>query len=187
MPKEYMHAALYSFVPQILTSTIYHQHIIGLLKIPKQEGSSRTFYPSKICWNVWITVQASAILFPDWNNWMNVLSKPIIVCKTVPRLWIFLRIISYHSCYTNVPPEFPGIIDYRGITSCNCLWCQKKTLNICILFRSTLKTKWTLLPQPRPFLFIEAVSLNVWINWPIYCRIIFLIRKQNFITDSGLS
>ena len=44
MPKEYMHAALYSFVPQILTSTIYHQHIIGLLKIPKQEGSSRTFF-----------------------------------------------------------------------------------------------------------------------------------------------
>ncbi len=47
MPKEYMHAALYSFVPQILTSTIYHQHIIGLLKIPKQEGSSRTFLSFK--------------------------------------------------------------------------------------------------------------------------------------------
>lgn len=43
MPKEYMHAALYSFIPQVLISTIYHQNIIGLLKIPKSEDSSRTF------------------------------------------------------------------------------------------------------------------------------------------------
>lgn len=43
MPKEYMCATLSSFIPQVLTSTIYHQQIIGLLKIPKQEDSSRTF------------------------------------------------------------------------------------------------------------------------------------------------
>lgn len=43
MPKEYMHASLCTFVPQVLISTIYHQNIIGLLKIDKEAEPERTF------------------------------------------------------------------------------------------------------------------------------------------------
>lgn len=44
MPKEYMHAALYSFMPQILISTFYHHKIVGLLKFSMAEDSSKTFF-----------------------------------------------------------------------------------------------------------------------------------------------
>lgn len=43
MPKDYMHAALCSSLPQILTSTIYHQKIIGLLKIEQNCNPTLVF------------------------------------------------------------------------------------------------------------------------------------------------
>lgn len=47
MPKDYMHAALCTFLPQISVSTIYHQHIIGLLRIKKDSDITAVFLSFK--------------------------------------------------------------------------------------------------------------------------------------------
>lgn len=38
MPKDYMHAALCTFIPQVHCSAIYHQSIVGLLKLNKNDN-----------------------------------------------------------------------------------------------------------------------------------------------------